>query len=188
MRAAAYLLCGVLLTLVQGVFYQLSDAFPDWSALSNLGPWLSRGYTPDLVLPLVIYLGIHEASISRGATLSFALGWTIDILGGGPAFLFRFTMVALWWLARAASTRVSAQSGILRIPLAFLFSLVESAIILTFLAIFGLDSGRPLELGAVVLPRALSTALFAPLIFGLAHRISLEGWGHQVTQSQRGNY
>ncbi len=187
MRSAAYLLCGILLTLLQGVLYLVSVHLPRMADLLPLNHWVSRGFTPDLVLPLVVYLGIHEQSVSRGALLSFALGWSVDVLGGGPAFLFRFTMVALWWLSRAASTRVSAQSGILRIPLAFVFSLTESAIILTFLAIFGLDSGRPLELSALVLPRALGTALFSPLVFRLAHRISSETGSSQFAQSSRGS-
>src|SRR5690606_25256739 len=110
----------------------------------ELAPLL-HGATPSLVLPFVVYLGIHEHSMARGALLSFGLGWALDIFGGGPAFLFRFTMVAVWWICRAASARVSTQSAFMRIPLAFSASLVESAIILTLLAIFGADNRRPLE-------------------------------------------
>lgn len=177
MRSSAYLLVGLFLIVVQGTAHRFLAALDGFS----LGTWsaaeLIHGATPSLVLPLVVYLGIHEASMARGALLSFALGWGLDILGGGPAFLFRFTMVAIWWISRAASARVSTQTTVMRIPLAFSASLIESAIVLTLLAIFGADNRRPLELSSVVLPRAISTAIFSPLVFSLAHRLSLENWG-----------
>lgn len=173
MRSAAFLLVGCLLVLAQGTFHYLFSV-----ASSMLGPrWFSEifhGATPNLVLPFVVYLGIFEHSMARGAALSFCLGWAVDIFGGGPAFLFRFTLVAVWWLSRVASVRVSAQSAMTRIPVAFLASLVESIIVLSLLAIFGADNRRPMELSSIVLPRAISTALFAPFVFSLAHRLSLE--------------
>jgi rod shape-determining protein MreD len=142
----------------------------------KLRPLLS-GATPNLVLPMVVYLGIHEDSMARGAALSFGLGWELDILGGGPAFLYRFTLVTVWWLARIASARVSTQSALMRLPLAFASSLVEGSIVLTLLAIFGIDSLRPRELSVLLLPRAITTTLFAPLVFDLAHRLTVENWG-----------
>lgn len=175
MRSAAFLFTGVVLILLQGVLYRFIAfgfevtvfGFPLQKALT--------GATPNLVLPLVVYLGIHEGSMARGALQSFGLGWALDVLGGGPAFLYRFTMVAVWWLARIASTRVTTQSAVMRLPLAFASSLVESAIVLTLLAIFGADSRRPLELSALLLSRAVTTALASPLLFDLAHRLSLDG-------------
>ncbi len=140
-------------------------------------PWFEQliaGCTPSLVLPFVIYLGIHEHSMARGAGMSFALGWAVDVIGGGPAFLFRFTMVAVWWISRGASTRVSSQTAMSRLPLAFAASLAESLIILALLAIFGEDNRRPLELSSIMLPRAISTAIFALPLFPLAQRLNLE--------------
>lgn len=177
MRSAAYLLVGLFLILVQGTAHRFLAGLEGLSFGSWDASQLIHGTTPSLVLPLVVYLGIHEVSMARGALLAFALGWGLDILGGGPAFLFRFTMVAIWWISRAASTRVSTQTTVMRIPLAFSASLIESAIVLTLLAIFGADNRRPLELSSLVLPRAVSTALFSPLLFSIAHRLSLESWG-----------
>lgn len=173
MRSAAYLLVGFLLVLLQGTTHRL------FALVGNLvdAPWFQpalHGATPSLVLPFVVYLGIHESSMARGALLSFVLGWAIDILGGGPAFLFRFTMVAVWWVCRGASSRVSAQSPLARIPLAFAASVVESLTILALLAIFGEDNRRPLELSGIVLPRAIATSLCAFFVFPLAHRLHVE--------------
>lgn len=177
LRSLAFFLAGFSLILLQGTIHRFVAPLGH-AVLGTIGSGAGlHGWTPSLMLPLVVYLGIHEQSMARGALLSFALGWALDILGGGPAFLFRFTMVAIWWVYRAASSRVSTQSTMMRIPLAFSASLVESAIVLTLLAIFGADNRRPMELSSLVLPRAISTAIFSPLLFALAHRLSLESWG-----------
>jgi len=184
-RSAAYLLVGCALVLIQGTVHRL------FAGLENVidAAWFSamlHGATPSLVLPFIVYLGIHEASMARGASLSFALGWAVDILGGGPGFLFRFTSVGVWWICRAVSSRVSAQSTMTRIPLAFSASLLESAMVLTLLAIFGADNIRPMELSTIVLPRAISTALFAHFLFALAHRLNLDPRGATAAPTAQG--
>lgn len=171
MRSVAYVAVGVFLVLLQGTLYRI---FSPLESLAVSGFHIGRflhGATPNLVLPLVVYLGLHEPSIGRGVTLSFCLGWAVDLLGGGPSFLFRFTMVAVYWIAHVASARVSAQSAVTRIPLAFGASLLESLIVLTLLAIFGLDSRKPREISGIVLPRAISTSLFSLIVFAFAHRL-----------------
>jgi rod shape-determining protein MreD len=55
--------------------------------------------------------------------------------------------------------------------LAFGFSLVESLVVLVLLVVFGADPQRPVEIAFVVVPRATSTALIAPLIFRIAERL-----------------
>lgn len=181
MRGAAYLLVGCALVLLQGTVHRFFALFQQMVG----APWAAEmlhGATPNLVLPFVVYLGIHEPSMTRGAALSFGLGWAVDIFGGGPAFLFRFTLVAVWWLSRAASVRVSAQSAMTRIPLAFGASVVESIIILALLAIFGADNRRPMELSDIILPRAVSTAILAPFLFSLAHRLTIDSRGPAATE------
>lgn len=42
---------------------------------------------------------------------------------------------------------------------------------LILLAVFGNDSLRPVEIGSVVVPHAISTALCAPLTFRIAQRL-----------------
>lgn len=177
MRAASYLVVGLMLILLQGVLFRFSPWLKELTVFGfSLAPWLS-GATPNLVLPMVVYLGIHEHSMPKGALLSFGLGWELDVLSGGPAFVHRFTLVAVWWLARIASSRVTTQSTVMRMPLALIASLTESAFILTLLAIFGQDSKRPLELSAQLLPRAVTTTLLSPLVFDLSHRLAVFGAG-----------
>jgi rod shape-determining protein MreD len=120
------------------------------------------------VLPLIIYLGVYELSAPRGALLAFGIGYAQDILSGAPIGLLTFISVSVWWLARVAGVRLSAQTALPRMALALAFSLVEGAMVLILLAVFGEDTRRPVEIASIVLPRSISTALFAPPVFRLA--------------------
>ena len=161
MRNAAFLAIGVVLILVQANLYRV------------LGWMHFNGATPSLLLPLVIFLGVHEHSMARGALLAFALGYFLDLVAWAPMWLFTFITVANWWLSRVAGVRLTAQTFITRMSLGFVFALLEAAMVLILLAVFGSDTRRPLEIGNIVLPRAIATALFAPLVFRIAQRIHL---------------
>lgn len=163
MRNAAFLAVGILFILVQAQLYRV------------LGVLHLHGATPSLVLPLVIFLGVQEHSMPRGAFLAFVLGYVLDLLGTAPLFLFTFVFVAVWALARVAGVRLTAQTVLTRFSLGFVFSIVESAIVLVLLAIFGADTRRPLDIASIILPRALATAACAPLVFRLAQRLHQAG-------------
>jgi rod shape-determining protein MreD len=159
MRSAAFLAVGVLLIVVQGNLYPV---------LGHLG---LHGATPSLVLPLIIFLGVHETSMARGSLLAFGLGYTTDLLAAAPIGLFSLMAVAIWWLGRVAGVRLTAQTWWTKAALTFGFSLVESVLVLVLLAIFGSDPQRPLEIASVALPHATSTAICSLVIFPLAQRI-----------------
>lgn len=159
MRSTAFLAVGFLLIVAQGNLYPI---------IGYLG---LHGATPSFVLPLVIFLGVHEASMARGSALAFALGYATDLLASAPIGLFSLTAVAIWWLARIAGVRLTAQTWWTKAALSFGFSLVESVLVLVLLAIFGADPQRPLEIASVALPHATSTALCSLLVFPLAQRV-----------------
>jgi rod shape-determining protein MreD len=163
---------GLMLILLQANLYRLLSPFLEipLGGAGRLGDFV-HGATPSLVLPLLVFLGVHEHSMARAGLLSFSFGYLLDVLGAAPMFLFSFVSVALWWLARVAGVRLTAQTSMTRAPLALGFSLVESAIVLTLLAIFGSDNFRPVELATMIPARAISTAIFAPLVFALAARL-----------------
>jgi rod shape-determining protein MreD len=161
MRNFAFIGVGLLLILVQANLFRV------------LGPLGIHGATPTLVLPLVIFLGVHEPSMVRGASLSFVIGYLLDMLATAPIGLFTFVSVVMWLVSRGAGVRLTAQTALTRMSLAFAFAIVESALVLTLIAIFGADTRRPLEMATIILPRAISTALFAPFIFSLAQRLHL---------------
>jgi rod shape-determining protein MreD len=159
MRSTAFMAVGFLLIILQGNLYPV---------LGYLG---LHGATPSFVLPLVIFLGVHEASMARGSAIAFALGYATDLLAAAPIGLFSLMAVAIWWLARIAGVRLTAQTWWTKAALTFGFSLVESVLVLVLLAIFGADPQRPLEIASVALPHATSTALCSLFIFPLAQRI-----------------
>lgn len=173
MRNTAFFAVGVLLILVQSNLYRL------------LGLLHIHGATPSLVLPLVIFLGVHEPSTARGAFLCFFLGYALDLFASAPIGLFTFISVAIWWLARIAGVRLTAQTVLTRMSLAFGFALVQSAMLLMLLAIFGADNRRPLEIGTVVLPHAIVTALVSPIVFSIAQRLHLATLAVRSAEGQR---
>lgn len=167
MRGAAFLGVVVLLVLVQSNLYRLIGPLGDL-----IGARWTHGLTPSLVLPLVVFLGVHEPSMPRGALLAFGAGYAQDTLAAAPIGLFSFIYVAIWWLARVAGVRLTAQTTLTRLSLALVFAFVQSAMVLILLAVFGSDTKRPIEIARVVIPHALSTAACAPLLFRLAQRLS----------------
>jgi len=176
MRNAGFLGLGILLILIQGNLHRLLGP------LAHLMGWLWHrgdvaGLTPSLLLPLIIFLGVHEHSMARGALLAFGFGYLTDLCSGAPIMLFTFISVLIWWLSRVLGVRLTAQTFLTRMSLAFVFALVEGGLVLMLLAIFGADNRRPLEILVAVVPHAVSTALFSPIVFRLARRL------HQGTLS-----
>jgi rod shape-determining protein MreD len=168
-RSFAFLAVGIVLILLQANVHRFLG--PVFALLPAGLEVYADGFAPNLVLPLIVFLGVHEPSMPRGAFLAFGLGYLVDVLGAAPIGLFTFVFVALWWLARVAGVRLTAQTWIPRMSLAFGFALIEGAMVLVLLAIFGSDTRRPVEILSFVLPRAAATAIAAPLVFRLAQRL-----------------
>jgi rod shape-determining protein MreD len=128
---------------------------------------------PSLVLPLILYLGVHEYSLPRGAAVAFALGYATDVLGSAPVGLYTFTYVATFVLSRAAGLRLAAQTAWMQVVLVGAFALVQSTMVLVLLAIFGGDPWVPRTLYPLALPHAMATAAVAPIVFRMAQGIDL---------------
>ena len=163
MRNTAFLLLGLGLILAQSNLFRV------------VGLFHVAGLTPSLVLPLIVFMGVHEYSIVRGAALAAGLGYALDLFGGAPVGLFTFISVSIFALARAAGVRLAAQTILTQLALAFGFALFESITVLMSVAIFGRDPHSPRALLSLVLPHAVSTAAVSPLVFRLAERL------HQAT-------
>jgi rod shape-determining protein MreD len=170
MRSAAYLGVAVLLLLVQSNLFRLLGP------LGHLiGERFTHGATPSLLLPMVVFLGVYEPSMAKGAALSCAMGYAQDILATAPIGLFAFVHVAIWWLSRVAGVRLTAQTWFTRASLGFAFALVQSAVVLIVLAVFGTDNRRPVSMTSVILANAVTTALLSPALFQLAQRLRQGG-------------
>jgi rod shape-determining protein MreD len=162
-RNTLFLSVGLLLLVIQGNLHRVLGHIP------------LAGITPNLILPLIVFMGVHEYSVVRGATLAFALGYALDMFAGAPVGLFTFITVAIFVLSRAAGVRLAAQTILTQLALAFGFALFESITVLMLVAIFGRDPHSPRALLSLVLPHATATAVVSPLIFRIAERL------HQAT-------
>lgn len=159
MRNTAFLAVGIALLILQAELFRL------------FGPLHVAGITPSLLLPLVVFMGVHEYSIARGAALAFLLGYLLDVFAAAPVGLFTFITVATFVVSRLAGVRLSAQTLLTKVALALVFGLAEGILVVVLTALFGGDAARPRALALIVAPHALSTAVFAPLIFRLAERV-----------------
>jgi rod shape-determining protein MreD len=158
-RNTLFFLAGVALLLLQANLFRVLRFVP------------IPGATPSLVLPLIVFMGVHEYSLARGAAVAFMLGYATDVIGIAPVGLYTFTFVAIFILARAAGVRLAAQTTMTKVALAFVFTLLHSVMVLVLVAIFGRDAYVPRSLYPMVLPHAVSTALLAPLVFALAQKV-----------------
>lgn len=177
MRSAAYLGVALLLLFVQ------SNLFRVLGPLGQLvGGNVVHGMTPSLLVPMVVFLGVYEPSMAKGAALSCAMGYATDILGTAPTGLYGFVYVAIWWLSRVAGVRLTAQTWFTRASLGFVFTLVQGALVLILIAVFGTDNRRPVSMASVVLPNSLVTALLSPPLFQLAQRLRQGGLSRAPTE------
>lgn len=173
MRNTAFFVAGVLLLMLQSNMFRL------FGMVFRFIAWVFRihhdievpGLVPSLVLPLILFMGVHEYSLARGAAVAFALGYLTDLLGIAPIGLYTSTYVAIFVLARAVGIRLAAQTMLMQVGLALSFTLVHSIIILILLAIFGRDTWVPRTLYPMAFPHVIATGLIAPLVFRLAGRI-----------------
>ncbi len=161
MRYTAFLLLGVLLIVLQGELHLV------------LGVLSAKGWTPSLLVPLLVFLGVTETNLALGASVTFLLGYVLDVIGGAPIGLYTFASVATFVVARVTSIRVVTQGGVARAFLAGGFAALSSVVVLVLLAIFGKSPYVPRALAKLVIPHALATVVFAPLVYRAAERVQV---------------
>lgn len=185
MRFTAFFGAGLALLLLQSNLFRAVllaehaiSALLMWMHLSNHEVHVP-GFLPQLVLPLVVYMGVHEYSLVRGASVAFVLGYFTDLVGIAPVGLYTFTYVATFVLARAAGVRFAAQTRWMQVVLALVFSLVHSVMVVILIAIFwkDRDGWMPRMIAPMALPHVIATSMTAPLVFRLAQRIHLATQG-----------
>ena len=175
MRNTAFLLLGLGLLVLQSQLFRVVGvvAATCRELLGPLAAWWVAGMTPSLLVPLIVYLGVHEYSLARGALLSFALGYLLDVVASAPLGLFTFISVSIFLIARGAGVRMAAQTVLTKMALAFAFALLQGFVLVVLVAIFGGDAARSRALASLLLPHAISTALLAPPVFALTQRVDL---------------
>ena len=133
--------------------------------------------TPNLMLPIVIFLGVSpEVHIVRGALISFALGYLLDSNCGSPLGLHTFVMTASFLIARGAGLRLFPQAGAFQVLLTFLMTIAFGATVLTLRAIFEhptaeIGGGTAQQTVLSLLGPAATTAACSPFVFAITRRI-----------------
>jgi len=195
MRNTAFVVVGFLLLVIQ------SNLFRVVRVLQAAGGWLIEVLTdsfasgvvplvrfllslvaiPNLLLPLLVFTGVHEYSLVRGTALAFLLGYALDLFAAAPVGLFTVVSVATFVLARVASVRLAAQTALTQLALAFVFAAAQGILVFVLLAIFGRNPYGAKALAGILLPQAVATASVAPLVFWVAERV------HRFTQALPGS-
>jgi rod shape-determining protein MreD len=136
------------------------------------------GLVPSFAVPLILFMGVHEFSLLRGAALAFLLGYLTDLIGIAPVGLYTFTYVGLFLLARAAGLRFAAQTRWMQLLLGCGSALIQSTVVLVLIAIFNGDAWVPRAMYKMVLPHTLATGLITPIIFKIAERVHVYTLGN----------
>ena len=191
MRNTAFVVMGFVLLVVQsnlfrvlrtlqGLVESLAQSL-DGGVLGAVVPAVrfvgSLATTPNLLLPLLLFTGVHEYSLMRGTALAFLLGYALDLFAAAPVGLFTVVSVATFVLARMAGVRLAAQTAPTQVALAFVFAAAQGVLVFVLLAIFGRNPYGAKALASILLPQALTTAVVAPLVFWGAERV------HRLTMS-----
>lgn len=173
MRHTSFFVLGLILLLLQENFFRLLGVTGSLLSLVHLPRSVVEipGLVPSFALPLILFMGVHEFALVRGAALAFLLGYFTDILGIAPVGLYTFTYTGLFVVARAAGLRFAAQTRWMQILLGFGFALIQCAIVLVLIAIFGGDAWVPRAVYKMALPHTVTTALLTPIIFKVAERV-----------------
>lgn len=194
MRNTAFVVVGFLLLVLQSNLFRLlrilqsmGDSLVqslDGSFAAAMIPLVRFVFsllaTPNLLLPLLVFTGVHEYSLVRGTALAFILGYTLDLFSAAPVGLFTVVSVATFVLARVAGVRLAAQTALTQLALAFVFAAAQGILVFVLLAIFGRNPYGAKALAGILLPQAIATACAAPFVFWGAERV------HRLTQSLPG--
>lgn len=133
--------------------------------------------TPNLVLPIAIYLGVSpDVHIVRGAIVGFLLGYLLDSNCGSPMGLHTFVMTASFLVARGAGLRLFPQGTAFQVLLTFLMTIAFGATVLALRAIFEpagatIGHGDRQQAALALVGPAVTTALLSPFVFAVTRRI-----------------
>ena len=139
---------------------------------------------PDVAALVVLFVGLSgRGSVSVVCLLAFALGYLADLSSGAPKGLHMMAMVPLVLAGRLASARLLVRGVIFTALVTGFFgggylvlvALMRIGLDLTGAAALSSSAASEVPVWRATLARVplalLATSLFAPLVFGLLHRV-----------------
>lgn len=118
--------------------------------------WVPRGWLPDPALLAAVALGLRVGG-AAGLVGAWAIGWTADLLCGGPVGQYALLQLLAWGITRLAARRVNLERSLVFALFVFWLCVGETLA----LAAFGSAPALGTETVAVGLPHALANALGA---------------------------
>ena len=154
-----------LLLLVGGALLVSQSMF---SPILAAHPWM-----PNVLVPMIVLLSLTPSiAMAQGATASFCLGYLADSLSGNSMSAHTFVLVLMFVLARAVGSRLSFRGLPVQLAFTFVLTACTGALLWMVRLVFGTTSfsvdSFPLYL---LLANAVTTALFAPLVFAIVRPI-----------------
>jgi rod shape-determining protein MreD len=140
-------------------------------SVTRIGPLM-----PNLVLPIVIYLGVtQDLPLWRVASMSALLGMLVDTASGNAVGLMTFVHVATLVATRAGSLRLLMRGRFSQVALTALVSALGALLVIALRSLFRVNpqvgsTSAKHWLIAAILP-SLSTGLVAPFVFQLVRRV-----------------
>ncbi|MFN8625469.1 MAG: rod shape-determining protein MreD [Candidatus Binatia bacterium] len=125
--------------------------------------------TPDLLLIICVYLGLHQHSVG-GAVGAFLLGYLQDAFSGSVVGLNAFAMCLVFTLVYLTSRRLWVDNAVSKIVLVFLASLLKTTIVLLLIAYFLSVATIWQAVANYLLLEAVLAAMLSPAMFSVLAR------------------
>lgn len=143
------------------------------SILIIISPF-SSVYIPELVLPIIIFLGLIDVETGIGVIISFISGYFVDSFSAGsPMYLFSFIYVVLFLVFKLIGSRFYLFGFIAHISLSFLGCLTANLLILFFRSIFERSIPDFMLIIKILFVKSIITAIVTPLIFNIVKRLEI---------------
>jgi rod shape-determining protein MreD len=122
--------------------------------------------TPDLLLIICVYLGLHQHSVA-GAFGAFVLGYLQDTFSGSVIGLNAFGMCLVFILVYLTSRRLWVDNAISKVVLVFLASVLKTLAILAAAAVFMSIEGLWKKMLGYLVTEAILAAILSPAVFAI---------------------
>jgi len=119
--------------------------------------------TPDLLLIMCVYLGLHQHTVG-GAVGAFFLGYLEDAFSGSALGLNAFGMCLVFTIVYLTSRRLWVDNAISKVVLVFLASVLKTLAVLGLVAVFRPEEGLSNSVPRYVLIEAMLVAVLAAVL------------------------
>ncbi|NWF93155.1 MAG: rod shape-determining protein MreD [Syntrophaceae bacterium] len=133
-----------------------------------------RRIRPDIVLVLTVYLGFFYPAVS-GGVLAVVIGILMDLFSGNSFGLYTVSRPLIFYVSQFFKGRFYLVSFWSHFLIVLIFGLAEGLLLLLLLGLVNSSPLGPLYrlFFTSLFPQSFFTALLAPILFFLIHRLSL---------------